>query len=215
MFAFCRLILLSNLAINLIQFSFISFNDLSYLINWQRLWSLSLPFAGNSLPSYSWSLHQFETLFPASNKVEQIHPQNALQITNSCFSNWQTKLYNVPIWHFTHEHVCPPTWLYQIIVPRLKWPNRSTTTQSNKSVLKTRFTVKFMISGLQKMKSSKLIDCDEILASFSFWLDCSNIGKVHRPRIGKYGSKISFGIIRLCINMLGNQVRSLFCLFCP
>ena len=45
------------------------------------------------------------------------------------------------------------------------------------------------------MKSSKLIDCDEILASFSFWLDCSNIGKVHRPRIGKYGSKISFGII--------------------
>ena len=39
MFDFRRLILLSNLAINLIQFSFISFNDLisSYLINWQKL----------------------------------------------------------------------------------------------------------------------------------------------------------------------------------
>ena len=112
MVAICRLILLSNLAINLIQFSFISFNDLSYLINWQRLWSLSLPFAGNPLPSYSWSLHQFETLFPASNKVEQIHPQNALQITNSCFSNWQTKLYNVPIWLDNDLKVVQPSLAY-------------------------------------------------------------------------------------------------------
>ena len=30
----CHLILFCNLAINLIQFSFISFADLSYLINW-------------------------------------------------------------------------------------------------------------------------------------------------------------------------------------
>ena len=65
------------------------------------------------------------------------------------------------------------------------------------------------------MKSSKLIDCDEILASFSFWLDCSNIGKVHRPRIGKYGSKISFGIIRLCINLFSPRSDHCFAFSVP
>ena len=65
------------------------------------------------------------------------------------------------------------------------------------------------------MKSSKFIFCDEILASFSFWLDCSNIGKVHRPRFGKFGSKISFGIIRLCINLLGTKSDHCFAFSVP